>query len=120
MLILGQTQSTKDKAPVDDILTGTGDTLPAEVGSKRLHFLGNPDASKGDNRADKHGKQKGSDIEHGASNAPDEEEVIDGVVGGRWMWNAIEVVDKGFWECENMMHQYNFWYESCLTTSLGE
>lgn len=68
---------------MEDILTGTGDTLPAEVGSKRLHFFGSPDASKGHPRADKHGKQKGSHFDHAAGESPDEEEVIDGVVGGR-------------------------------------
>lgn len=53
------------------------------MGSKRLHYLGSPDASKGHARADKHGKQKGSDVERGAGEGPEEEEVIDGVVGGR-------------------------------------
>lgn len=76
-------QSTQDKAPVGDILTGTGDTLPAEVGSKRLHFGRNEDLSKGHARYDKHVKQKGSDQERGAGEGPEEDEVIDGVVGGR-------------------------------------
>lgn len=65
------------------MLTGTGDTLPAQVGSKNLHFLGNPDLSKGHNRYDKHVQQKGSDEERGAGEGAEEEEVVDGVVGGR-------------------------------------
>lgn len=76
-------QSTQDKAPTAEVLTGTGDTLPAEVGSKRLHFGRNEDLSKGHARYDKHVKQKGSDQERGAGEGPGEEEVIDGVVGGR-------------------------------------
>lgn len=63
------------------MLTGTGDTLPAEVGSKNLHYLGNPALSKGHNRYDKHVKQKGSELD--AGEGAEEEEVIDGVVGGR-------------------------------------
>lgn len=76
-------QSTKDQAPVDDILTGTGDTLPAEVGSKRLHFGRRPEASKGHPREDLHGKQKGSHFDHEAGEGGEEEKVEDGVVGGR-------------------------------------
>ena len=64
-------------------MTGTGDTLPSEVGSKRLQNMTNPDLSKGHGRYDKHVRQKGSDMEHEASEGPGEEEAIDGVVGGR-------------------------------------
>ncbi|KAL9131065.1 MAG: hypothetical protein Q9217_000888 [Psora testacea] len=72
-----------DKAPTADVITGTGDALPSEVGSKRLHNVMNPDISKGDGRYDKHVAQKGSDQEKGASEGPGEDEVVDGVVGGR-------------------------------------
>jgi len=73
-------QSTADSAPVPETVTSTGDTMPSEVGSKNLHFLGNPDLSKGHARYDKHVRQKGSDQERGAVPAEEEQEVSDGVV----------------------------------------
>ena len=76
-------KTTKDSAPTPDVVTGTGDTLPSEVGSKRLHNLMNQDLSKGHQRYDKHVVQKGSDQEKGASEGATEDEVVDGVVGGR-------------------------------------
>ena len=54
--------------------------MPSEAGSKNLHFLGNPDLSKGDASYDKHVRQKGSDQERGAVPAEEEQEVRDGVV----------------------------------------
>lgn len=62
------------------MITGTGDALPSEVGSKNLHTLGNPDLSKGHARYDKHVRQKGSDQEQGAVPVGQEQEVRDGVV----------------------------------------
>lgn len=53
------------------------------MGSKRLHFYRSPEASKGHPREDLHGKQKGSHFDHEAGEGPEEEKVIDGVVGGR-------------------------------------
>lgn len=53
------------------------------MGAKNLQFFGDPDLSKGHGRDDKHVKQKGSDEERNASEGAEEEEVIDGVVGGR-------------------------------------
>ncbi|KAL2042858.1 hypothetical protein N7G274_004618 [Stereocaulon virgatum] len=76
-------RTTRDKAPTEDVITGTGDTMPSEVGSKRLHNVVNADLSKGHGRYDKHVRQKGSDQEKGASEGPEEDEVVDGVVGGR-------------------------------------
>lgn len=76
-------QTTKDGAPTAEVITGTCDSLPSEIGSKRLGNLGNPDLSKGHGRYDKHVRQKGSDQEQGASEGATEDEVIDGVVGGR-------------------------------------
>lgn len=78
-------QSVRDTAPTADVITGTGDAVPSEVGSKRLHELGNADLSKGHARYDKHVRQKGSDYERGAAGGEDAEaeEVVDGVVGGR-------------------------------------
>lgn len=76
-------KTTKDQAPTDEVITGTGDSLPSEVGSKRLHNVAEQDLTKGSQRYDKHVRQKGSDQEKGASEGAQEEEVIDGVVGGR-------------------------------------
>lgn len=80
-LILQQT--TQDRAPTAEVVTGIGDTLPSEVGAKRLHNVVNGDLSKGHGRYDKHVRQKGSDQEKEASEGAAEDEVIDGVVGGR-------------------------------------
>ena len=76
-------QTTRDTAPAPEMITGTGDALPSDIASKRLHNDVNPDLSKGHQRYDKHVKQKGSDQEKGASEGPTEDEVVDGVVGGR-------------------------------------
>ncbi len=86
---INHTQTTKDKPRTDEILTGTGDTLPAEVGTERLHLGRNGAASKGDMRYDKYAKQKGSDQERGAGEGPGEDGFVDGVVRGRW-----EEIDK--------------------------
>ncbi|KAL8766568.1 MAG: hypothetical protein Q9209_006711 [Squamulea sp. 1 TL-2023] len=79
-------KSVRDQAPTSSIISGTGDAIPDEASSKRLHELGNPDLSKGHARYDKHVRQKGSDQEKGAvgmGEDEDAEEVRDGVVGGR-------------------------------------
>ncbi|CAO1605242.1 hypothetical protein XANCAGTX0491_008764 [Xanthoria calcicola] len=79
-------QSVRDQAPTASIISGTGDAIPDEAASKRLHELGNPDLSKGHARYDKHVRQKGSDQEKGAVGMGEDEEaeeVRDGVVGGR-------------------------------------
>ncbi|KAK4694589.1 hypothetical protein P7C71_g3018, partial [Lecanoromycetidae sp. Uapishka_2] len=76
-------RTTQDTAPTDDIVTGTGDSMPSETASKRLGNLTNADLSKGHGRYDKHVRQKGSDQEQGASEGAAEDEVEDGVVGGR-------------------------------------
>ena len=76
-------QTTQDRAPTADVITGIGDSLPSEVGAKRLHNVVNSDLSKGHGRYDKHVRQKGSDQEKEASEGAAEDEVIDGVVGGR-------------------------------------
>lgn len=62
-----------------EVVTGTGDQLPAQVESKRLHFGANDPLSKGHDRYDKHTKQKESDLERyggegaGVDRAPGEE-----------------------------------------------
>lgn len=75
-------QTTRDNAPSADVITGTGDSLPSEVGSKRLHNVVNQDVSKGHGRYDKHVRQKGSEFDKEATDGPGEDKVIDGVVGG--------------------------------------
>ena len=57
--------------------------MPSEVASKRLHHVAEQDLTKGSQRYDKHVRQKGSDQEKGASEGAKEDEVVDGVVGGR-------------------------------------
>lgn len=76
-------RTTRDTAPNPETITGTGDALPSEIGSKRLHNDVSQDLSKGHQRYDKHVRQKGSDQEKGASEGATEDEVVDGVVGGR-------------------------------------
>ncbi|MCJ1236703.1 hypothetical protein MMC14_004685 [Varicellaria rhodocarpa] len=60
-------RTTRDSATGGEILTGTGDQLPAQVESKRLHFGANDPLSKGHDRYDKHSRQKESDQERYAS-----------------------------------------------------
>ena len=64
-------------------MTGTGDSLPAEIGSKRLHNVVNADLAKGHPRFDKHSAKNESDQTREASDGAQQDEVIDGVVGGR-------------------------------------
>ena len=81
-LLCFSSQTTRDTAPTSEVITGTGDALPSEIDSKRLHHYWNPDLSKGHQRYDKHVRQKGSDQDKGASEGATEDEVVDGVVGG--------------------------------------
>jgi len=70
----------KDMGATGEIITGTGDQLPAQVESKNLHFGANDPLSKGHDRYDKHSRQKESDLERYAGEgaevdkAPGEEE----------------------------------------------
>lgn len=45
-----------------EVISGTGDQMPAGIESKRLHFGANQPAAKGHQRDAKHGKEE-SDIE---------------------------------------------------------
>lgn len=57
-------RSTKDSmGATGSVVTGTGDTLPAQVESKNLHFGANDPLAKGHDRYDKHARQKESDLE---------------------------------------------------------
>jgi len=53
----------KDMGATGEVITGTGDQLPAQVESKRLHYGANDPLSKGHDRYDKHSRQKESDLE---------------------------------------------------------
>lgn len=70
----------QDIGATGEVITGTGDQLPAQVESKRLHFGANEPLSKGHDRYDKHSRQKESDLERYAGEgaevdaAPGEEE----------------------------------------------
>jgi hypothetical protein len=73
VLIKFRIQSTKDRA-TQEILTGTADTLPSQTDSKRLHPVPggvvNDPTAKGSTRYEKHIRQKGSDMDHGAGEGP--------------------------------------------------
>ncbi|KAI9839865.1 MAG: hypothetical protein M1819_000057 [Sarea resinae] len=46
-----------------DLVTGTGDALPASVTSKNLHMTADNDLAKGSARADKHARSNRSEFE---------------------------------------------------------
>ncbi|MCJ1372328.1 hypothetical protein MMC20_003552 [Loxospora ochrophaea] len=54
---------TKDMGTTGEVITGTGDQLPAAAESKRMHFGANNPLAKGHDRYDKHARQKESDLE---------------------------------------------------------
>ncbi|KAF2834412.1 hypothetical protein M501DRAFT_1001175 [Patellaria atrata CBS 101060] len=56
-------RSYRDTGLPGEVITGTGDQLPASVEGKQLGGQGHDNASKGDPRYGKHHKQKGSDFE---------------------------------------------------------
>ncbi|THZ18375.1 hypothetical protein D6C89_08295 [Aureobasidium pullulans] len=60
-------KSSKDMGATGEVMTATGDQLPAQVESKNLHFGANNSADKGHDRSDKHSKQKESDFERYAA-----------------------------------------------------
>lgn len=74
-------QRNKDIGTTGEVLTGTGDQLPAQVESKRLHMGANDPFSKGHDRMDKHRRHKESELERYAGEgvdvdkAPGEEEL---------------------------------------------
>jgi len=74
-------RSTKDTSVAPDILTGTGDSLPGQTASKRLHPTpgGGPHdpLSKGHPRTEKHAKGV-SDFEAGAAASHEVEETASG------------------------------------------
>lgn len=79
----------KDMGATGEVITGTGDQLPGEVESKRLHYGANDPLSKGHDRYDKHVRQNESDLERYAGEgaevdpAPGEEEDSQDVIRDR-------------------------------------
>jgi hypothetical protein len=71
---VGEGQSTQDRATHHEVLTGTGDALPSQTDSKRLHDVPggvvNDPAAKGSTRYEKHVRQDGADVEYGAGEGP--------------------------------------------------
>ncbi|TVY51200.1 hypothetical protein LCER1_G006361 [Lachnellula cervina] len=63
-------RSVRDIGAGGEVETGTGDQLPAQVESKRLHYGANNPLSKGHDRYDKHSRQKESDLERYAAEGP--------------------------------------------------
>ncbi|MCJ1358915.1 MAG: hypothetical protein MMC33_008915 [Icmadophila ericetorum] len=68
-------RANKDSSTHGKVLTGTGDQLPAQVESKRLHFGANNPLAKGHDRYDKHTRQKESDLERYAAEGAGMDEV---------------------------------------------
>lgn len=81
LTVLHNIQRYKDSAATNEVITGTGDQLPAEVESKNLHFGANNPLAKGHDRYDKHTVDRESDIRRYAGEgvdadpAPGEEEL---------------------------------------------
>ena len=73
-------RSTKDIGQTSETVTGTGDQMPVQAETKRMHLGANDPLSKGHDRYDKHSRQKESDLERyagdgaGVQAAPGEEE----------------------------------------------
>ena len=53
----------KDMGASGEVITSTGDQMPAEIETKNLQFEGNDPQSKGSSRFAKHARQTKSDIE---------------------------------------------------------
>lgn len=60
-------KASKDIGATGEVVTGTGDQLPAQVESKNLHFGADNPLDKGHDRRDKHTVQKESDHERYAA-----------------------------------------------------
>lgn len=70
-------RKNKDIGSTGEVVTGTGDQLPAEVESKRLHYGANNPASKGHERDAKHRKQ-GNTFDRFSGEGAEEDEVPGG------------------------------------------
>lgn len=61
-------RSTRDIGQTGEVMTGTGDTLPAEVESKNLSFAVNDPGGKGHDRTMKHAVKNRGDFDRFAGN----------------------------------------------------
>ena len=59
----GRSGGKGDDGATGEVMTGTGDALPASVERKRVHDYGSAAAAHGRPRADDHAQQKGSELE---------------------------------------------------------
>ncbi|MCJ1293251.1 hypothetical protein MMC34_004805 [Xylographa carneopallida] len=75
-------RSNKDIGMTGEAITGTGNTLPAEAETKRLHFSGGP-LDKGHQRYDKHTRDKESHLERLAGDGAGMQDDEDIDVGSR-------------------------------------
>jgi len=56
-------RQNKDIGATGEVITGTGDQLPAQIESKRLHFSPNNPSAKGHDRAEKHANLNRSQVD---------------------------------------------------------
>jgi hypothetical protein len=64
----------KDMGATGEVITGTGDQLPAQIESKRLHYGPNNPLAKGHDRYDKHARQNESDLDRFAGDGAEVDE----------------------------------------------
>jgi len=65
----------KDMGATGEVVTMTGEQMPPQIESKRLHFGANDPLAKGHDRYDKHTRQKESDLERYAGEGAEVDEV---------------------------------------------
>jgi hypothetical protein len=68
-------RQNKDMGLTDEVISGTGDQMPATVENKRLHYPANEPKAKGHERDHKHNRQTRSDIERFQSEGGEMEDV---------------------------------------------
>ncbi|KAL9617716.1 MAG: hypothetical protein Q9160_007490 [Pyrenula sp. 1 TL-2023] len=90
-------RSTRDNAP-NEVLTGTGDSLPSTVDSKRLHNVPggvpNDPQAKGHPRYEKHVRQGAADEVLGAGEGPYAEQTVNPEEGERARDEATEKLER--------------------------
>ncbi|KAI9699007.1 MAG: hypothetical protein M1836_003196 [Candelina mexicana] len=60
-------RSTADMGSTGEVISGTGDQMPAQAESKRMHYGANNPLAKGHDRYDKHSRDKESELDKFAS-----------------------------------------------------
>jgi hypothetical protein len=69
-------RSTRDVGATGDVMTATGDSLPAEVETKNLHFQANDPGAKGDTRNIKHANKNRSAFDKLAGEDPEADQAV--------------------------------------------